>query len=82
MKVTINFKIDREILEMAIRHCLYYKTKISKKNLVETIKSEIYQKGVTVINFSEFWGDDLLDLDVDDEIIETLVKKYEDLIGI
>ena len=82
MKVTINFKIDRETLEMAIRHCLYYKTKISKKNLVETIKNEVYQKGIGVVNFSEFWGDDLLELDVDDEIIETMIKKYEDLIDI
>ena len=82
MTVTINFTIDRAALEMAIRNLLYFKIKVNRGNIVKSIREQVYSKGMSLIDFPEYWGDDLVwNLDTDDEVIDSLVEKYKSLIG-
>jgi hypothetical protein len=76
MKVTINFKIDRELLEVAIRSLIFNKIRMCEKNIREAIKSQVETKGRSCIDFPENWGDDLFEFDYDEDYIEKQVEKY------
>jgi len=81
MKIVIKFKIDTETLEYAISSLLYLGEKISKKSILERIKSEVYQKGHDVVNFPEYWGDDIRE-NLDNDLIQKFVEKYSSLVGL
>lgn len=57
--VTIRFKIDEETLKMAIRSCLFSKLEPTRENIVKTIKAHVIQMGKSILDFPEYWGDDL-----------------------
>jgi len=80
MKVLISFKLDRETLEAAIRSFLFYKKKINKKSILTTVKEHVYQQGISIIDYPEYWGDDLND--IDDNTVENYIKKFEKMIEI
>lgn len=75
-KVTINFEIDDEIIEVAILHCQFFKIKPTKKNIISVIKDQVYQKGISVIHFTEHWGDDLFAQDYPDNM-EKILNKFK-----
>lgn len=76
MKVTINFKIDRELLDVAIRSLIFNNTRICEKNIKDVIKKQVESKGSSCIHFPENWGDDLFEHEYDEEYIEIQVEKY------
>lgn len=76
MKVVINFKIDNDILDAAIRTLIYFKEKITKTSIKETIRKQIYSGGNSCVNFTELWGSDIFEADYDEELIDRLKNKY------
>lgn len=81
MKVSIKFKIDIITLEYAIAKNLFYKNNVTKKSILNAIKSEVVGKGISVIEFPEFWGDNIADyLFKEKETISELVEKFKSLI--
>lgn len=76
MRVIINFKVDVDLLDVAIRSLVFNKIKVCKKNIIDVIAAQVETKGRSCIDFPENWGDDLFEYDYDEEYIETQIKKY------
>ena len=81
MKVTINFKIDFELLECSIRSLIFNGKKITKASILNTIKSQVEQKGMSCIYFPENWGDDIFEYEYDEDYVNNLINKYNKLIN-
>lgn len=62
MNVTIRFFIDEETLTWAVRHCLHFKIEPSFPNVKKAIRNAVLNNGKSIIDFPEYWGDDLLDV--------------------
>ena len=62
MNVTIRFFIDEETLTMAVRHCLYFRIEPSFPNVKKAIRNAVLNKGKSIIDFPESWGDDLMNV--------------------
>lgn len=73
LSVTIRFTVDKETIEAAIRQLLLQKEKVSKTNIIQVIKEEVYTKGKSIIDFPELWGDDSITVD-DDKVRDYLIK--------
>ena len=81
MKVVINFKISRILLELAIRSLLLSSSKINKSSILNVIKNTVISKGLSSVHFPEMWGDDLFEHEFDENTIEILIEKYKSLIN-
>lgn len=81
MRVIITFSIDSECLRLAIANLMWFGSlKMNKRNIIETIKNEIYNKGYSVINFPEMWGDDLIDFCEDNKTqIDVYFERYKSI---
>lgn len=62
MNVTIRFFIDEETLTWAVRHCLHFQIEPSFPNVKKVIRNAVLNNGKSIIDFPEYWGDDLLDV--------------------
>ena len=62
MNVTIRFFIDEETLTMAKRHCQHFRIGPSFPNVKKVIRNAVRNKGKSIINFPESWGDDLMNV--------------------
>ena len=62
MNVTIRFFIDEETLTWAVRHCLHFQIEPSFPNVKKAIRNAVLNNGKSIIDFPEYWGDDLLDV--------------------
>ena len=82
MQVVIKFKIDKELLSIAIRSLIYFNQKITKKSVINTIKFQVHSGGITCVNFTEVWGSDILEADLDEGLVFGYIEKYKSLIGI
>lgn len=60
MNETIRFFINEETLTMAVRHCLYFQIEPSFPNVKKAIRTAVLNNGKSIIDFSEAWGDDLM----------------------
>lgn len=76
--VTIRFKVDMNTLEKAVRHCIYYNEPITYEHICKVLKNKIIENGTSIIDFPEFWGDDLLTVnkDVVDRAISSLKLNF------
>lgn len=83
MKVTISFEIDEISLRMAITSLVWFGSlRMNKKNIIETIRNEVYNKGISIINFPEMWGDDLVSFYEDNKTqIDVYFDRYKSLIN-
>lgn len=82
MRVTINFKLDELTLRYAISSLLLFGSlKINKANIIYAIKSEVESKGTSLLDFTENWGEDILDYYSDNmKEIDLFVERYRNLI--
>ncbi len=62
MNETIRFFINEETLTMAVRHCLYFQIEPSFPNVKKAIRTAVLNNGKSIIDFSEAWGDDLMNV--------------------
>ncbi len=62
MNVNIRFYVDETTLEMAVRHCLYFKVEPTFQNVGEAIKNAVRNNGKSIIDFPESWGDELFEV--------------------
>lgn len=59
ISVTVRFELDIDTLRQAIRHCLLYKHEPTKQKIISTIKAHVLQHGRSIIDFPEYWGEEL-----------------------
>ena len=78
VNVNIKFRIDEATLECAIKSLLLAGEKPTKNKIVRLIKDSVYNRGISMIYFPEFWGDDVNDFDDDNLIF--FIEKYRNLI--
>lgn len=62
MNETIRFFINEETLTMAVRHCLYFQIEPSFPNVKKAIRTAVLNNGKSIIDFSEAWGDDFMNV--------------------
>lgn len=62
MNETIRFFINEETLTMAVRHCLYFQIEPSFPNVKKAIRTAVLNNGKFIIDFSEAWGDDFMNV--------------------
>ena len=62
MNETIRFFINEETLTMAVRHCLYFQIEPSFPNVKKAIRTAVLNNGKSIIDVSEAWGDDLMNV--------------------
>ncbi len=62
MNEAIRFFINEETLTMAVRHCLYFQIEPSFPNVKKAIRTAVLNNGKSIIDFSEAWGDDLMNV--------------------
>jgi hypothetical protein len=74
MKITLSFTVDKDLLEIAIKSCIYEGIKPNVKNVKLAIQSTIRQKGLDAVSFPELWGDDLADYDYPQYKIEEIAS--------
>lgn len=63
ISATVRFRLDIETLEQAVRHCLLYKNEPTKQKVISTIKAHVLQHGRDIIDFPEYWGEELQKVD-------------------
>lgn len=82
MRVTIDFKIDEITLKYAITSLVMFGSlKMNKRNIIDTIKNQVYQNGKSIINSPEYWGEDLIQLYNNTRIeIDRYFERYKHLI--
>lgn len=56
LSITIRFKVDLTILELAIKHCLDTHIPPTKKNVIATIKDMVSEQGRSILKSSERWN--------------------------
>lgn len=83
MRVTISFTVDDICLKMAIANLMWFGSlRMNKENIIETIKNEVYNKGYSVINFPEMWGDDLINFYEDNQTqIDVYFERYKSILN-
>ena len=47
---------------MAARHCLYFKIEPIFPNVKKAIRNAVLNNGKSILDFPEYWGDDLMDV--------------------
>lgn len=72
IRVNFSFDVDEEMLRECIKSHLHYNREITEKSLLHSIKNEAKQKGLSLVQFPEFWGDynNLIDEDETDVYFE------------
>lgn len=68
MNVTIRFFIDEETLAMAVRHCLHFQIEPSFPNVKKAIRNAVLNNGKSIIDFPEAWGEELMNIKIDDVV--------------
>ena len=74
-KVIIKFKLDFKTIEGAVRDCLSNGKKPTISNVKRTIDSKVYSRGMSIIDFPEYWGDDIWEFEYPKEEITNIVTK-------
>lgn len=82
--VNIKFSIDIETLDACIRYMLKFRPelKITKGNVIKTIKKQVYGYGINVINFPEYWGDEVCIIGDNEEEVQKWIEKMRIKLGI
>lgn len=81
MKVIIKFNLDFKTIEGAVRDCLYNGKKPTISNVLKTIGNKVYTRGMSIIDFPEYWGDDIWEFDYpEDEIARIVIKLSKSLL--
>lgn len=75
MNVTIRFFIDEETLTMAVRHCLHFQIEPSFPNVKKAIRNAVLNNGRSILDFPEYWGDDLID--VENEMVNYVLMEIK-----
>lgn len=76
--VSIRFKVDMNTLEKAVQHCIYYNEPITYDHICKILKNKVIEHGRSLIDFPEFWGDNLLTVSNDavDKAISSLKLNF------
>ncbi len=83
-RVSIRFSVDLATLDACIRYMLKFcpELKITKRNIINTIKKEVYSKGHSIVDFPELWGDDVWGNVSNDECVEKWVGRMKTKFGL
>lgn len=76
MKTTITYKIDKFVIENAVRELIQNGLKINIKNIKEKIQHQVYQNGITAIYFLENWYRHDDEINKTQEEIDEIVSKF------
>lgn len=79
VRISFTFVIDECTLTEAIKSLLYQKVEINEKSILNIIKNESKQKGISVIKFPELWGNEQSN---DDDELQRYILKYKKSFGL
>lgn len=71
MQVNISFDLDTDTIREAIRHCVKYNIKVTKRSITEVIKTSVKRRGLDLISFPEYWGNE--DVIINEEHLEKVL---------
>lgn len=65
---------------MAVSHCLYFRIEPSFPNVKKAIRNAVLNNGRSIIDFPEYWGNDLMD--VENEKVNEVLRKIRTQFGL